>query len=527
MNSPSLTTVNRQLCSSSIPHRQNPNLSHKPYFFGFPCSISSIRPLAASSLNVSATVATSLPFESRSSVVNRTRASSSDAQSVSDGGGFREMREPSFAEFITSERVKVVAMLALALALCNADRVVMSVAVVPLSQSRGWRQSFAGIVQSSFLWGYLISPIAGGTLVDRHGGKVVMAWGVALWSLATFLTPWAAETSLLALLAMRMLLGIAEGVALPCMNNMIARWFPQTERSRAVGLAMAGFQLGSAIGLTLSPILMSQGGIYGPFVIFGLSGFLWVLVWVSATSSSPDRSPQISIYELKYIQSKSSVPSLSKNQLKERQAIPPFRRLLSKPPTWAVISANAMHSWGFFVILSWMPIYFKTIYHVDLRQAAWFSAVPWSMMALVGYFAGVLSDMMIQSGTSVTLTRKIMQSIGFVGPGLALIGLTMAKTPLIASAWLTLAVGLKAFSHCGFLVNLQEIAPQYSGVLHGMSNTAGTLAAIVGTVGAGFFVELVGSFKGFLLLTSFLYFSAALFWNVYCTGERVDFNETA
>ncbi|KAK4382450.1 putative anion transporter 4, chloroplastic [Sesamum angolense] len=319
-----------------------------------------------------------------------------------------------------------------------------------------------------YMLNHILLLIAGGTLVDRYGGKVVMAWGVALWSLATLLTPWAAETSLLTLLAMRMLLGIAEGVALPCMNNMISRWFPRTERSRAVALAMAGFQLGSAIGLTLSPIIMSQGGMYGPFVIFGLSGFLWVLVWVSATSSTPDRSPQISMHELRYILNSSSVPSLSKNQPKTRQGIPPFRRLLSKLPTWSLIIANAMHSWGFFVILSWMPIYFKTLYHVDLRQAAWFSAVPWSMMALVGYVAGVLSDMMIQSGISVTLTRKIMQSIGFIGPGLALIGLTMARTPFIASAWLTLAVGLKAFSHCGFLVNLQEIAPQYSGVLHGM-----------------------------------------------------------
>ena len=60
--------------------------------------------------------------------------------------------------------------------------------------------------------------------MDLYGGKVVMAWGVTLWSLATFLTPWAAENSLCALLAMRMLLGIAEGVALPCMNNMIARY---------------------------------------------------------------------------------------------------------------------------------------------------------------------------------------------------------------------------------------------------------------------------------------------------------------
>lgn len=231
--------------------------------------------------------------------------------------------------------------------------------------------------QSSFLWGYLVSPIAGGTLVDYYGGKAVMAWGVALWSMATFLTPWAAETSLWALLAVRALLGVAEGVALPCMNNMVARclsiakksfaqwrdwipcgdysnfyfglsacrWFPPTERARAVGIAMGGFQLGSAIGLTLSPILMSQSGIFGPFVIFGLSGFLWVLVWLSATSSTPDRNNQISKYELDYISSKKQKPFLVDNKAKATKVIPPFGRLLSKMPTWSLIVANAMHSW--------------------------------------------------------------------------------------------------------------------------------------------------------------------------------------
>ncbi|OMO90502.1 Major facilitator superfamily [Corchorus olitorius] len=475
--------------------------------------------------------------EPRRILPRRVRVSSNDTHfgSLPNKGG---AESSSFAEFITSERVKVVAMLALALALCNADRVVMSVAIVPLSLAHGWSRSFSGIVQSSFLWGYLISPIAGGTLVDYYGGKVVMAWGVALWSLATFLTPWAAETSLWALLFTRAMLGVAEGVALPCMNNMVAsqivegieqtfsfRWFPSTERARAVAMAMAGFQLGNAIGLTLSPILMSQAGIFGPFVIFGLGGFLWVLVWLSATSSTPDRSPQISKYELDYITKKRQNSQTVENKTKTKM-IPPFRRLLSKMPTWSLIVANSMHSWGFFVILSWMPIYFNSVHHVDLRQAAWFSAVPWSMMALTGYFAGLWSDTMIRNGTSITLTRKIMQSIGFIGPAIALIGLTAAKSPSIASAWLSLAVGLKAFSHCGFLVNLQEIAPHYSGVLHGLSNTAGTFAAILGTVGAGFFVELVGSFQGFLLLTALLYFLAALFYNVFSTGERVDFDET-
>lgn len=50
-----------------------------------------------------------------------------------------------------------------------------------------------------------------------------MAWGVAIWSLATLLTPWAASHSLSALLAVRVLMGLAEGVTMPCMNNMISR----------------------------------------------------------------------------------------------------------------------------------------------------------------------------------------------------------------------------------------------------------------------------------------------------------------
>jgi ACS family sodium-dependent inorganic phosphate cotransporter len=53
--------------------------------------------------------------------------------------------------------------------------------------------------------------------------------------------------------------------------------------------------------------------------------------------------------------------------------------------------------------------YGDQIFHVNLREAAWFSAIPWVMMAVLGYVAGVVSDRLIRNGTSITLTRKIMQ----------------------------------------------------------------------------------------------------------------------
>nr|GMD60049.1 probable anion transporter 3, chloroplastic [Ipomoea batatas] len=45
------------------------------------------------------------------------------------------------------ERFKVVALMACVMALCNADRFVMSVAVVPLAAKYGWINTFLGVVQ--------------------------------------------------------------------------------------------------------------------------------------------------------------------------------------------------------------------------------------------------------------------------------------------------------------------------------------------------------------------------------------------
>lgn len=49
------------------------------------------------------------------------------------------------------------------------------------------------------------------------------------------------------------------------------------------------------------------------------------------------------------------------------------------------------------------------VFDVNLKQAAWFSAIPWGMMAFAGYVAGLASDSLIKKGYSVTAVRKIMQ----------------------------------------------------------------------------------------------------------------------
>ena len=80
-------------------------------------------------------------------------------------------------EVSTSYRFVVVGLIALALLLCNADRVIMSVAGVPLAALNGWGAKSIGLVQSSFLWGYMLTPLLGGVLADKYGGKAVLGGG--------------------------------------------------------------------------------------------------------------------------------------------------------------------------------------------------------------------------------------------------------------------------------------------------------------------------------------------------------------
>ncbi|KAG8649405.1 hypothetical protein MANES_08G087511v8 [Manihot esculenta] len=84
-------------------------------------------------------------------------------------------------------------------------------------------------------------------------------------------------------------------------------------------------------------------------------------------------------------------------------------------------------------------------------------------MAVSGYIAGAASDSLIKAGYSFTPVRKIMQSIGFIGPGVSLLCLNFAKIPVTAAMFITAALSLSSFSQAGFLLNIQDIAPQYAG----------------------------------------------------------------
>ena len=55
-------------------------------------------------------------------------------------------------KFVWARRWTIIGLCFLAFALCNMDRVNMSIAILPMSEAFGWDSTTVGLVQSSFFW---------------------------------------------------------------------------------------------------------------------------------------------------------------------------------------------------------------------------------------------------------------------------------------------------------------------------------------------------------------------------------------
>ncbi|KAH9627563.1 hypothetical protein KSS87_009563 [Heliosperma pusillum] len=360
--------------------------------------------------------------------------------------------------------------------LCNMDRVNMSIAILPMSAEYGWNPATVGLIQSSFFWGYLLTQVAGGIWADTVGGKAVLGFGVVWWSVATILTPVAAKLGLPYLLVARAIMGVGEGVAMPAMNNMLAKWVPVSERSRSLALVYSGMYIGSA-------------------------------------RSSPLEDPELRPLEKKLILSSCI---LSKQPIKTI----PWKKILSKSPVWALIVCHFCHNWGTFIILTWMPTYYHQVLKFNLTDSGMLSVVPWITMALCANLGGWIADTLVSKGYSVTTVRKIMQTIGFLGPAFFLTQLSHIDSPIMAVLCMACSQGTDAFSQSGLYSNHQDIAPRYSGILLGLSNTAGVLAGVLGTAATGYILQH-GSWDNVFEVSVGLYLVGTVVWNLFSTGEKI------
>ena len=406
---------------------------------------------------------------------------------------------------------KTVIPAALAMMLCNIDRICLSVAMLPLAAEMGWAEGVQGIVQSAFLWGYVSTQLIGGTLADAYGGKKVMSMGMIFFSCASLLLPLCAITPFTrslgivfpAVLFSRFLVGIGEGVALPSVNNLMARNIGLAQRASAIGGMFTGFHSGNLVGLLVSPLLLEMYGWRSVFYVFGALGLPLVIMWNLVVPNVESSKKEVG----------GDVPT--ENQVHKVS----LSTMLKNKAVWAIITANVVNHWGYFMYLNWMPTYFYKVLGMNLRTSSFMSFVPWLVMAFGSVTSGYVCDYLVSSGVNRTAIRKLIQSIALLGPVPALIALsTGTLTVGQALIAMTLALGLTSVGQ--FTANISEVAPRDAGRLFGLSNTFGCFSGIAGVSIAGFVVEKTGSFESIFLTTAVLNILGTIVWQLFATAER-------
>ncbi|XP_028410883.1 LOW QUALITY PROTEIN: sialin-like [Dendronephthya gigantea] len=347
-----------------------------------------------------------------------------------------------------------------------------------------WDQDTQGIILGSFFYGYIFTQLPGGWIATKYGAKRVFCFGVLWTSVLTLLTPVAARFSLYALIALRILEGLGEGVTFPAMHSMWSYWAPPLERSKLVPTTYAGSQIGTIIAFPLSGWLCANGfdgGWPSVFYIFGTFGSVWFLIWMYFAHDTPRVHPTISPEELEYIET-----TVGEEQdhvtPKDQGYKTPWKSIMTSLPVWAIIVAHFTNNWGFYTLLTTMPTYFKEVLGVNIRENGLISAIPYICNFFAIVIAGQISDYArCKRLYSTEVVRKIANSTGFILAASSLIGASFVRCHQTALAVFLLSLSLigSGISQSGHAINHLDIGARYAGVLLAITNTVATIPGIV------------------------------------------------
>ncbi|KAG1655419.1 Vesicular glutamate transporter 3 [Nymphon striatum] len=421
-------------------------------------------------------------------------------------------------------------------------------------QDYDWDTGKQGVLLSAFFWGYIITQIPGGLLASRYGPKKFFGTGILCTALFTLLTPLTARIGgFTALLVLRIIEGLCEGITYPAMHALWGRWAPPLERSKLVSITFSGSYVGTVVAMPLSGILAEHCGWPSVFYFFGAVGTVWFVLWSWVVTETPETHTTISDTELDYIITSTGgkteviqkrerkrgkpkrrwVDDIAKfvigwrelpiERSRDLEGSPllgsrqwavvvdddgdgdisnvPWKQILTSGPVWAIIVAHFSETWGFYTLLTELPSYLKDVLHFNLGKTGFLSALPYMVMAIVVQFGGQLADFTRQRAyLTTTQVRKLFNCLGFMGQMIFMIAAAFTRDSTSAVVFLTLAVGIGGFATSGFGVNHLDVAPQVCcqtklsvkiiiSILMGVSNCVATIPGIVSPPLTGMLVK--------------------------------------
>mgnify|MGYP002876611898 FL=1 len=410
------------------------------------------------------------------------------------------------------QRFKVIILTVAAVFICYIDRVVISLAIIPMSEEAGWNETQKGIILGSFYIGYMVTQIYGGVLSDRIGAKIVLGTGLVVWSLFTLITPLAFFGGMVALVIARVGMGLGEGITFPAWHSLYARWIPFSERARSVAVTNSAIPIGTIFGLVVTPLIILSYGWEWAFYIYGGLGFVWYYFWNRIVESTPKEDKNITNDELEFI--------IENAPASEKAVSLPFSKWRSNLPLWAITVAHFCNNYSLFVFLSWLPIFIKDGLGVPMAAVGFLAMLPHIASFLFLNIGGYFADYLTNKGIRLLTVRKLSNSIAFGGSGICLCIVPELESVAGIIAIMCLGNIFGGFSAGGFIVNHADIGPNHTGRLMGITNMIAALPGLIGGVLTGIILDVTNSWDIVFYVVAGITFFGGIFYLIFASTDK-------
>ncbi|ONF49745.1 MFS transporter [Methylobacterium radiotolerans] len=402
----------------------------------------------------------------------------------------------------TRVRLLIVAMLFAATTINYADRATISIAGPDMAKELGLSPVQMGYVFSAFAWSYVLAQIPGGWLLDRYSVKWVYAAAVALWSAFTLVQGavgfFTGLTAVVLLFALRLAVGLTEAPVFPANARIVAAWFPTRERGMASAFFNSAQYFATVLFTPLMAWIVHNFGWHHVFTTMGLLGIAFAVLWLRVVDS-PKNHPAMNQAERDYIEAGGALLDMD-GQSRGRQgdAGRTLRQLLANRMLLGIYVGQYCITVLTYFFLTWFPVYLVKERGLSILQAGFAAVLPALCGFVGGILGGVISDLLLRRGFSLTAARKI-PIVGGMLLSMSIIGCNYVQADAVVVGLMALAFFGKGIGALGWAV-VADTSPRESGGLSGgLFNTFGNTAGITTPIAIGYIVQSTGSFNGALV----------------------------
>ncbi|XP_015110299.1 putative inorganic phosphate cotransporter isoform X1 [Diachasma alloeum] len=152
------------------------------------------------------------------------------------------------------------------------------------------------------------------------------------------------------------------------------------------------------------------------------------------------------------------------------------------------------------------------------------SALPYIALSLLTLPSSYLSEWSEKRGLSRGLVRKIWNTIGQWGTGLAVLGISFVSSSntTLAVVLLVVCVSFDAASNCAYLINHMDLSPRYAGVLVAITRTAAMVVSVLAPLIVGLIVtdlSNVAQWQTVFFITAGIYFLGNIIFILFGSAE--------